>query len=30
MREARYVGTPVANFFRKPFGPGWALVCGVG
>jgi 2-polyprenyl-6-methoxyphenol hydroxylase-like FAD-dependent oxidoreductase len=25
-REARFVGTAVANFFRKPFGPGWALV----
>lgn len=25
-REARIVGMPVANFFRKPFGPGWALV----
>jgi 2-polyprenyl-6-methoxyphenol hydroxylase-like FAD-dependent oxidoreductase len=25
-REARYVGTGVPNFFRKPFGPGWALV----
>ncbi|MGH9385883.1 MAG: NAD(P)/FAD-dependent oxidoreductase [Vicinamibacterales bacterium] len=25
-REERFVGTPVANFFRKPFGPGWALV----
>ena len=25
-REARLVGTPVPNFFRKPFGPGWALV----
>jgi 2-polyprenyl-6-methoxyphenol hydroxylase-like FAD-dependent oxidoreductase len=25
-REARYVGTAVPNFFRKPFGPGWALV----
>ena len=25
-REARIVGTAVPNFFRKPFGPGWALV----
>ncbi len=25
-REARFVGTAVANFFRKPYGPGWALV----
>jgi 2-polyprenyl-6-methoxyphenol hydroxylase-like FAD-dependent oxidoreductase len=25
-REARYVGTGVPNFFRKPFGRGWALV----
>ena len=25
-REERFVGTPVANWFRKPFGPGWALV----
>jgi 2-polyprenyl-6-methoxyphenol hydroxylase-like FAD-dependent oxidoreductase len=25
-REARYVGTGVPNYFRKPFGPGWALV----
>jgi 2-polyprenyl-6-methoxyphenol hydroxylase-like FAD-dependent oxidoreductase len=25
-REAAYVGTSVPNFFRKPFGPGWALV----
>jgi 2-polyprenyl-6-methoxyphenol hydroxylase-like FAD-dependent oxidoreductase len=24
--EARYVGTAVPNFFRKPFGPGWVLV----
>jgi 2-polyprenyl-6-methoxyphenol hydroxylase-like FAD-dependent oxidoreductase len=24
--EARYVGTAVPNFVRKPFGPGWALV----
>ena len=24
-REARFVGTAVPNFFRKPFGPGWAL-----
>ena len=25
-REERYVGAAVPNFFRKPFGPGWALV----
>jgi flavin-dependent dehydrogenase len=25
-REERYVGLAVPNFFRKPFGPGWALV----
>jgi 2-polyprenyl-6-methoxyphenol hydroxylase-like FAD-dependent oxidoreductase len=25
-REARFVGTAVPNFFRKPFGPGWVLV----
>lgn len=25
-REARVVGMVVPNFFRKPFGPGWALV----
>jgi 2-polyprenyl-6-methoxyphenol hydroxylase-like FAD-dependent oxidoreductase len=25
-REAHFVGMPVPNFFRKPFGPGWALV----
>jgi 2-polyprenyl-6-methoxyphenol hydroxylase-like FAD-dependent oxidoreductase len=25
-REARFVGTPVPGYFRKPFGPGWALV----
>ena len=25
-RETRVVGTAVPNFFRKPFGPGWALV----
>jgi 2-polyprenyl-6-methoxyphenol hydroxylase-like FAD-dependent oxidoreductase len=25
-REARFAGTAVANYFRKPFGPGWALV----
>ena len=25
-RQARYVGTAVPNFFRKPSGPGWALV----
>jgi 2-polyprenyl-6-methoxyphenol hydroxylase-like FAD-dependent oxidoreductase len=25
-REDRYYGTRVPNYFRKPFGPGWALV----
>jgi flavin-dependent dehydrogenase len=25
-REARLVGTAVANYFRRPYGPGWALV----
>jgi 2-polyprenyl-6-methoxyphenol hydroxylase-like FAD-dependent oxidoreductase len=25
-REERFVGTYVANYFRKPYGPGWALV----
>jgi flavin-dependent dehydrogenase len=25
-RQARYVGTAVPNYFRKPYGPGWALV----
>jgi flavin-dependent dehydrogenase len=25
-REGRFVGTAVPNYFRKPFGPGWALV----
>jgi 2-polyprenyl-6-methoxyphenol hydroxylase-like FAD-dependent oxidoreductase len=25
-RETRFVGTAVSNFFRKPFGSGWALV----
>jgi 2-polyprenyl-6-methoxyphenol hydroxylase-like FAD-dependent oxidoreductase len=25
-REERFVGTSVANYFRKPFGPGWALI----
>ena len=25
-REARIAGTAVKNYFRKPFGPGWALV----
>ncbi len=25
-REERFVGTAVPNFFRKPFGPGWALI----
>jgi flavin-dependent dehydrogenase len=25
-REEDFAGMPVPNFFRKPFGPGWALV----
>ncbi len=25
-REARWVGMPVPNYFRTPFGPGWVLV----
>jgi len=25
-REARFLGAAVANYFRKPYGPGWALV----
>jgi 2-polyprenyl-6-methoxyphenol hydroxylase-like FAD-dependent oxidoreductase len=25
-RRERYVGTAVPNYFRKPYGPGWALV----
>jgi flavin-dependent dehydrogenase len=25
-REARFAGTAVENYFRKPFGPGWALI----
>ena len=25
-REARLVGVPVPSYFRRPFGPGWALV----
>jgi 2-polyprenyl-6-methoxyphenol hydroxylase-like FAD-dependent oxidoreductase len=25
-REERFVGAAVPNFFRKPYGPGWALV----
>ena len=25
-RVAPFAGTPVPNFFRKPYGPGWALV----
>jgi 2-polyprenyl-6-methoxyphenol hydroxylase-like FAD-dependent oxidoreductase len=25
-REERFAGASVPNFFRKPFGPGWALV----
>jgi 2-polyprenyl-6-methoxyphenol hydroxylase-like FAD-dependent oxidoreductase len=24
-REARFAGSAVSNYFRKPFGPGWAL-----
>jgi flavin-dependent dehydrogenase len=26
VRETRIVGTSVASYFRKPYGPGWALV----
>lgn len=26
VRESRFVGTAVPNFFRTPYGPGWALV----
>ena len=26
IRETRFAGGAVPNFFRKPFGPGWALV----
>jgi 2-polyprenyl-6-methoxyphenol hydroxylase-like FAD-dependent oxidoreductase len=26
MRVAPFAGSPVSNFFRKPYGPGWALV----
>ena len=26
VRETRFVGTAVPNIFRKPYGPGWALV----
>jgi 2-polyprenyl-6-methoxyphenol hydroxylase-like FAD-dependent oxidoreductase len=26
VRETRFVGTAVPNFFRRPYGPGWALV----
>jgi 2-polyprenyl-6-methoxyphenol hydroxylase-like FAD-dependent oxidoreductase len=26
MREAPFLGTAVPNYFRKPYGPGWALV----
>ena len=29
-REERFAGGSVPNFFRKPFGPGWALVGGAG
>jgi flavin-dependent dehydrogenase len=29
-RETRLVGAPTPNFFRKPYGPGWALVGDVG
>jgi 2-polyprenyl-6-methoxyphenol hydroxylase-like FAD-dependent oxidoreductase len=25
-RETRFSGTPVHNYFRRPYGPGWALV----
>lgn len=25
-REARFLGASVPNYFRKPYGPGWALV----
>lgn len=25
-REARFIGTTMDGFYRKPFGPGWALV----
>ena len=25
-RESRFVGAAVPNYFRKPYGPGWALV----
>ena len=25
-REDKFYGAAVANYFRKPFGPGWALV----
>ena len=25
-RETRITGTPVPNYFREPYGPGWALV----
>jgi 2-polyprenyl-6-methoxyphenol hydroxylase-like FAD-dependent oxidoreductase len=25
-REAPFAGVPVPNYFRKPYGPGWALV----
>jgi 2-polyprenyl-6-methoxyphenol hydroxylase-like FAD-dependent oxidoreductase len=25
-REERFIGASVPNFFRKPYGPGWALV----
>ena len=25
-QEARFAGTAVPNYFRKPYGPGWALV----
>ena len=25
-REARFMGAAVPNYFRKPYGPGWALV----
>ena len=25
-RERQFAGTPVPNYFRKPYGPGWVLV----
>jgi hypothetical protein len=26
LRESRFFGGAVRNYFRKPYGPGWALV----